>query len=114
MLQVEEVLASGGKYHYDAPSQSYYVVKGNQWISVEKPGVPPATSASSSPMGSIALKANFIRQQGLAGAMFWEVSTPRSTVHAQSTCSTFVFIVMTATIRGNSHYTYVLIGKSQV
>lgn len=76
MLQVEAILATGGKYYYDDPTQSFYVVKGDQWISVEKPDVPPSTSASNGPIGSIASKAYFIQQQGLAGAMFWEVSKP--------------------------------------
>ena len=68
------LLASGGKYYYDAGTQTNYVVKGNQWISVEKPGLPPAVAAASDPpLGSLARKARFIQQEGLAGTMFWEV-----------------------------------------
>ena len=75
---MQAVLASGGKYHYDAGSQSFYVVKGNQWISVEKPGLPPAVAhAGDPPVGSLVRKARFIKQQGLAGAMFWEVRPAR-------------------------------------
>lgn len=72
-------MASGGKYHYDAASQSFYVVKGNQWISTEKPGLPPSvTRKADPPIGSLARKARFIQQQGLAGAMFWQVSDFKS------------------------------------
>lgn len=68
-------MASGGKYYYDALSQAFYVVKGNQWISTEKPGLPPSVARKSDPpIGSLARKAMFIQEQGLAGAMFWEVS----------------------------------------
>ena len=71
------VLATGGEYRYDAASQSFYVVKGNQWISVEKAGLSPEVPRPSDPpMSSIARKAIFIIKQGLGGAMFWEVGFP--------------------------------------
>ena len=73
-VQVQLLLASGGKYHHDAGTQADYVVKGDQWISDEKPGLPPAVAVvGDPPLGSLARKARFIQRKGLAGAMFWEV-----------------------------------------
>lgn len=97
MPQVEAILATGGKYHYDAPTQSFFVVKGDQWISVEKPDVPSSTSASNGPIGSIASKAYFIQQQGLAGAMFWEVSKPGAIIDTESISSLVYIIVIVTT-----------------
>ena len=108
--QVEAVLASGGKYFYDASSLAYYVVKGDQWISVEMPGVPPAVaSPSDPPIGSIARKARFIQEQGLGGAMFWEVGSsssnlPSSLVPVEHVMDTLASIRLSRGMRDDCWY----------
>ena len=68
---MEVILAASGEY--DAANQSFYVVKYDQWISVEKPGAPPTDPL----IGSIARKAMFRQQhpEGFGGAIFWEVGS---------------------------------------
>ena len=90
--QVQQLLATGGGvWHFDSAAQAFYVVAGDQWASVEKPGLPPtAAGAAGAPVGSLARKAQFILREGLAGAMFWEVRPalmPPITVYKEGSIS---------------------------
>ena len=59
-IEALTVIAAGGQVTYDEATTTMYVQKGDQWYSYEDPN-------------SIVKKVDYIKQQGLLGAMIWAV-----------------------------------------
>ena len=59
-IEALTVIAAGGQVTYDESTTTMYVQKGDQWYSYEDPN-------------SIVKKVDYIKQEGLLGAMIWAV-----------------------------------------